>query len=160
MGYRDSMESFGDKGMNHETAREAMTINPNPRIVALLDYAIDQIVAQLAWKSARYESEWFVWASEWKEGQRSPARCVDVAHKCFDHRGWGMDGKATDPVHHTLGQLAWGGKEACYSTPASGWLVIRYIADAMTAFGIAFPDEGVPMLTPPSVDGGSIPWNR
>lgn len=122
--------------------------NPNPRIVALLDYALDQVVEHLAWNREKYEPEWFVWVQEWKKGQRAPGRCVSVAHQCFTHKGWGLDGKSTDPVHHTLGQLAWAGKEACYSTKTSGWLVIRYIADAMTAFGLAFPEAQMVELLP------------
>lgn len=130
--------------------QEPIPIKPNPRIAGLLDYALDQIVEHLAWNKDNYEPDWFVWAAEWRGGNHSPGRCVDVAHKCFAHKGWGIDGRATDPVHHTLGQLAWGGKEACYSTPTSGWLVIRYIADAMTAFGIAPPDRALPAIDPPS----------
>lgn len=91
------------------------------------------------------------WAASWKAGRRSPAACVNISHFCFKHKGWGIDGNGTDPVWHTLGQLAWGAKEACYNTPQSGWLTIRYIADAMVAFGIAFPDEGLAMLDPPTI---------
>jgi hypothetical protein len=129
---------------------EMMRINPNPRVVALLDYAIDKVTEHL-FRKPEY-TEWFGWADSWKAGRRSPQACVDIAHFCFSHKGWGMDGKGTDPVWHTLGQLAWGGKEACYSHPTGAWLVIRYIADAMTAFGIAFPDDGIALLGPPTID--------
>jgi hypothetical protein len=50
-----------------------------------------------------------------------------------------------------LGQLAWGGKEACYSMDKSGWLVIRYIADAMYAFGVTFPENANLLLEPPTI---------
>lgn len=129
---------------------DAMKISPNPRIVALLDYAITQIIDNLG-RKPEY-AEWLGWADSWKAGSRSPAACVNVAHFCFGHKGWGMNGKGTDPVWHTLGQLAWGGKETCYNHPTGGWLVIRYIADAMTAFGIAFPDDGIALLRPPTIE--------
>jgi len=125
-------------------------VNPNPRLVWFMNYAIDEVTTRLD-KKGEY-SEWLGWASSWKAGKRSPQACVDISHFCFDHpdhKGWGLDGKATNPIWHTLGQLAWGAKEACYDTPKSGWLVVRYIADAMVAFGVAFPDEGLPMLEPP-----------
>jgi hypothetical protein len=128
-------------------AMEEMRPNPNPRIVALLDYALNEISAKL--RKAEY-TKWFGWAESWKSGQRAPQACVNIAHFCFEHKAWGIDGKATDPVWHCLGQLAWAGKEACYSTPTSGWLVVRYIADAMTAFGIAFPEEKFAALEPPT----------
>jgi hypothetical protein len=130
--------------------RAAMTIAPNPRLVWFINFAIDEITARLH-KKDDYD-EWLSWAASWKEGRRSPAQCVRVAHECFRHKGWGIDGKGTDPVWHTLGQLAWGAKEACFSTPQSGWLVIRYIADAMVAFGVGFSEDGLPLLQPPTVD--------
>jgi hypothetical protein len=127
-------------------------INPNPRIVWFMNYAIDQVVPRLH-REEEY-AEWLGWAAAWKGGKRSPAACVAVAHACFEHNGWGAgpDGRGTDLVWHSLGQLAWGGKEACYSAPTSAWLVIRYIADAMIAFGIAFPDQTVTLLDPPTFD--------
>lgn len=127
-------------------------ISPNPKIVALLDYALDEVTARLS-RKGEY-AEWLAWAAEWKKGRRSPQACVDISHFCSDHpdhKGWGIDGRATDPVWHTLGQLAWGAKEACYSAPTSGWLVIRYIADAMTAFGVAYPNNA-PALNPPTIE--------
>lgn len=132
---------------------DAMRVNPNPRVVALLDYALDQIIPKLSTPFYQEHSgKWLEWAAEWRAGQRSPGRCVAVSHWCFDHKGWGIGGQETDPVSHCLGQLAWGAKEACYSTPTSGWLVIRYIADAMVAFGVAFPEEGLKALEPPTLD--------
>jgi len=113
-------------------------INPNPRLVGLLNYAIEQVRQHLY--DGKYRP-WVEWADEWLAGRRSPQECVRISHECFSHKGAGMTGEATDPVWHALGQLAWGAKEACYSEPKSGWLVIRYIADAMVAFGIAFPDK-------------------
>ena len=122
--------------------RAAITVNPNPRLVALMNYAIDEVTSRL-----RYREEyrdWLNWAAAWKDGQRSPQACVDISHRCSAQKN--------DPVWHTLGQLAWGAKEACYSAPTSGWLVIRYIADAMCAFGVAFPDTAATLLEPPTVD--------
>lgn len=114
-----------------------LAINPNPRLVWLMNYAIDEIVVKLSWQD-RFEV-WLTWAASWKAGERSPGICVDVAHRCFAHKG--------DPAWHCLGQLAWGAKEACYDNPTSGWLVIRYIADAMVAFGLAFPTTAeIPLL--------------
>ncbi len=118
----------------------ALRINPNPRLVALLGYAIDEVASRLVLRGEY--AEWLAWAASWKEGERSPGKCVDVAHRCFEHK--------EDPIWHTLGQLAWGAKEACYSTKTSGWLVIRYVADAMCAFGVAFPDNGMAELEPPN----------
>jgi hypothetical protein len=118
---------------------DVVRVNPNPRIVWLLNYALDEIILRLSGKDEY--AIWFTWAASWKSGQRRPGACVSIAEECFDHKGWGLNGEGTDPVWHTLGQLAWGAKEACYDTPNSGWLVIRYIADAMVAFGVAFPQE-------------------
>jgi hypothetical protein len=64
--------------------------------------------------------DWLNWAYRWLEGVRSPAACVDVAHR----------------VCSGLGQIAWAAKESCYDTPQSGWLVMRYIADAMLSLGL------------------------
>jgi hypothetical protein len=140
------------RDLDHETMQRAldeMRPNPNPRIVALLDYALDEILPKL--HKDEY-AEWIGWAASWKAGRRTPQTCVDIGHFCFSHKGWGLDGNAIEPVWHCLGQLAWAAKEACYSTPASGWLVIRYIADAMIAFGIAFPIEKFAVLEPPTLD--------
>lgn len=82
--------------------------------------------------------DWLSWAASWAVGERSPGRCVDVGHECFSHKG--------DPVWHALGQLAWAAKEACYDTPKSGWLTVFYIADAMIAFGVAFPTDATTRL--------------
>lgn len=138
--------------------RDIDRINPNPRLVGLLNYAIDEVTDRLR-NQAEY-GEWLGWASSWKSGKRSPSACVEVANFCFEHKGWGLDGEAVAPVWHSLGQLAWGAKEACYSAPTSGWLVVRYIADAMAAFGVAFPDKQFVMLQPPTItieDGGKSP---
>jgi hypothetical protein len=115
----------------------------------LVFYAIDEVTARLSRKGEF--GEWLGWAKAWKDGRRSPQGCVDIAHFCFGHKGWGVDGSGTDPVWHTLGQLAWGAKEACYSTETGGWLVVRYIADAMVAFGIKYPDRMTAMLEPPTI---------
>lgn len=145
----------------HQRALDELRINPNPRIVALLDYAIDEImrrVSRLQNSAMRDEyGEWLDWAAAWRQGERSPQRCVDMAHQCFSHKGSGFDGKAAHPIWHSLGQIAWGAKEACYSAPTSGWLVIRYIADAMIAFGIKFPTKGLAALDPPTIDATAEP---
>jgi hypothetical protein len=115
-------------------------INPNPKIVALINYAIAQVNARL---SSREEfSLWLSWAKHWADGERSPASCVETAHRCFEHKGY--------PTWHCLGQLAWAAKESCYDTPKSGWLVVRYVADAMIAFGAAFPTDNT-LLESPSI---------
>jgi hypothetical protein len=109
---------------------DAMLVNPNPRLVGFINYAIENIMPLL---SLGEEADfWRDWASSWVTGQRSPQTCVDVARKCFLHEdlaSW-----------HTLGQISWAAKEACYNIPSGGWLVVRYIADAMIAFGIDFTD--------------------
>ena len=129
--------------------RDAMRINPNPRLIWLLNYAIDEIMARLHRKD-EYR-DWLSWAVDWKKGERRPQRCVDISHRCFDHKGWGIDGNGTDPVWHALGQLAWSAKEACYDVPQTGWLVVRYIADAMIAFGISYPKEMGIILEPSTI---------
>jgi hypothetical protein len=126
-------------------------VNPNPRIVALMDYALDQITTTLYHKE-KYP-QWLEWAAGWKKGERLPAKCVRVARIYLDERHG-------NPVKHCLGQLCWAAKEACYNLPNSGWLVIRYIADAMVAFGIAFPDSSVNLLPPPSFDGEAEPMRH
>jgi len=129
---------------------EMERVNPNPRIVALLNYALDEVMAKL-FRKDEY-AEWLGWATSWKNGRRSPQACVDISHFCSSHKGWGMDKNGVDPIWHALGQLAWGAKEACYSAPTSGWLVIRYVADAMTTFGIAYPNNGSALIEPPTLD--------
>jgi hypothetical protein len=131
-------------------ALDEMLPNPNPRIVALIDYALDEVTARLS-QNAEYR-DWLEWAASWKAGRRTPQNCVDVAHRCFER------GKMDElTMWHTLGQLAWGAKEACYSAPTSGWLVVCYIADAMVAFGIAFPDKPPVALDRPTIDGEQTP---
>lgn len=134
MNYRDDREKMRKQ-------IDAMTPNPNPRIVALMDYAIDQISPRLS-NNEKYD-EWIGWAARWRSGERSPADCVNVANVCFRRN-------EDDPLAmwHTLGQLAWGAKEACYSSPKSGWLTVRYIADAMVAFGATFPVDGAELEAP------------
>lgn len=127
---------------------DAIRINPNPWLVALVNYAIDEIAQRL---SRRDEyAEWLEWAKSWKAGRRSPEACVNVAHRCFDHAK-----NAQFSIGHTLGQIAWGAKEACYDVPQSGWLVVRYIADAMIAFGVTFPKEAMSALEPPTVESAA-----
>lgn len=122
-----------------------MMPNPNPRVVALMDYAIDQIAPRLS-RDDKY-ADWLAWAARWRSGERSPRDCVDASHRCSERH-------QTDDLGMwpTLAQLCWGAKEACYSGPTSGWLTIRYIADAMVAFGITFPESGVAALEPPTVE--------
>lgn len=125
-------------------AMDAMRVRPNPKLVALMDYAIDEIVAKI-----RYQDEfadWLEWAAAWRSGQRAPQICVDISHRCTAGE------RKHSLVWPTLAQLAWGAKEACYSAPTSGWLVIRYIADAMHNFGVAFPDKGLTLLEPPTIE--------
>lgn len=117
--------------------RDLERINPNPKLVWFINYAIDEVTARLSNKGEH--GEWLAWASSWKEGRHSPATCVDIAHHCFKDK--------EDSVQHCLGQIAWGAKEACYNTPASGWLVIRYIADALIAFGVAFPNNELRLIS-------------
>jgi hypothetical protein len=66
-----------------------------------------------------------------------------------------MDGDGVSPTFHALGQIAWAAKEACYETPQSTWLVLRYVSDAMIAFNIAFP-EGLALLSPQLPSGDQI----
>lgn len=117
---------------------EATRVNPNPRIVAFVDFALKQVMAQLTHDRSRYET-WFQWASSWLDGEHAPGACVRVGRHYLSQRG-------SNPVAHCLGQLAWAGKEACYSASKSGCLVTRYIADAMIAFGVASPDKTLPLL--------------
>jgi hypothetical protein len=142
-----------------QKALDELRPNPDPRIVAMLDFAIEQIIPRLSTPFHREHSgKWLEWAIDWRAGRRrSPQTCVDIARWCFDQKGWGIDGKSTDPVSHALGQLAWGAKESCYSTKQSAWLVIRYIADAMVAFGIAFPEKGMALLERPTIEGEQTP---
>jgi hypothetical protein len=108
-------------------------INPNPKITWMIDYALKSILPKLFDKEHEF---WIEWANDWLNGERNPARCVRIANRCFDKESQILCG-------HTLGQLAWGAKESCYNVPQSGWLALRYVADAMVAYGIAFPDEGI-----------------
>jgi hypothetical protein len=118
-------------------------ISPNPRLITLMEFALGETLQRLS-----HDKEfdfWREWAAAWVAGdqfERSPQRCVDVSLKC----------PPQEIVWHTLGQLAWGAKEACYDTPTNGWLVIRYIADAMLAWGVHFPDEPILALEPPTSD--------
>lgn len=120
---------------------EMYRVDPNPRLVWLLDFAITEAASRCSGGEYR---EWLAWASSWQRGQRSPAACVDIAHRCFEHKG--------NPVWHCLGQLAWAAKEACYSTPKSGWLVVNYISDAMLALGVAFPANAIGLVEAPTID--------
>lgn len=114
-----------------------ITVNPDPRLTALVDMAIDEIVKRLS-RPEDFE-DWIAWAASWRVGRRSPAACVQAAYSVEASNGL--------PVSHTLMQIAWAGKEACYSVDVSPWLVIRYVADAMVAFGVPFP-EGRGLLSP------------
>lgn len=115
---------------------EFVTVNPNPRLVWFMDYAIDEAAARL--RNRDEFKDWLAWSDSWKAGVRVPVSCVDVAQLCYARKG--------DMVWRALGQLAWAAKEACYSTRESGWLVIRYIADAMITFGVVFPGEDPPVV--------------
>ena len=123
----------------HERARSAMRVNPDPRLESLINYALKAILPKLPGHEYDF---WREWALQWIGGVRSPALCVEIGRQCF--------AKEEQLVWHTLGQLAWGAKEACYRLPQSGWLVIRYIGDAMADFGISFPDG-------PFLIGSSVP---
>lgn len=125
-------------------AMDAMRVNPNPRLVALMDFAIDEIVAKIRYQDEF--AEWLAWAADWKSGKRAPQACVDISHRCRE------GDRKNNLVWPTLAQLSWGAKEACYSAPTSGWLVVRYIADAMHNFGIAYPDR---LLEPPTINAES-----
>lgn len=131
--------------MRKPTQREldAMRVNPNPRLVWLMNYALDEVVAKLHDQSEF--REWLEWAAAWKDGQRSPQACVDISQHCREQA------RLNGLVWPTLAQLAWGAKEACYSAPTSGWLVIGCVADAMHAFGVAFPDKAATLLEPPTI---------
>src|SRR5262245_46618626 len=121
---------------------DMLRISPNPKLVSLMDYAIDEMVARLHPKNEY--GEWLAWAASWKSGERSPRACVDVAHRCFERKD--------NPLYQCPGQIAWGAKEACYDSSKSGWLVVRYISDAMLSFGVAFPNDGRATLDPPTLD--------
>lgn len=108
---------------------EHMSVNPDPRFVWLIDYAIDAVSSEI--HDRKPYAAWFAWAADWRAGKRSPQACVDASHACRDIDDFGVSG--------SLAQIAWGAKEACYSAPKSGWLALRYVADAMIAFGVAFP---------------------
>lgn len=109
------------------------------KLVAFVNYALEQVAARIGPQKTA-AAFWLAWSDEWLAGRRSPAQCVDVAHQCF---AMSDDG----PLWHALGQLSWGAKEACYSEKNSAWLVIRYVADAMVAFGVAFPERGQFLLS-------------
>lgn len=126
-------------------ALNEMQPNPDPRLVTMLDFAIDQVSARIT--SKKDYSDWLEWAAEWQTGRHAPQQCIDVAHRCFDRAK-----KDQLTMWHTLGQLAWGAKEACYSTKSSPWYVLFYIADAMIAYGIAFPEGMTMRLEPPTID--------
>lgn len=115
-----------------QAARDALKGKPDPKLVALMDFAINQVSPRLI--GAEY-GFWVAWAQDWLSGRRSPAMCVQIARDCFDKTDDG-------PIWHALGQLCWAAKEACYSAKQSHWLVIRYVADAMIAFGVTFPQRG------------------
>lgn len=125
----------------------AMTVNPNPRIVALMDYALGEVMTKIGHRDEY--SDWLAWAASWRRGERDPQACVDASHHVTRDCN-------EDMIAHALGQVAWGAKEACYQTKTSGWLVIRYIADAMCAFGVAFPDR-LPDGIEPARDVGGEP---
>src|SRR5260370_42569550 len=123
---------------------------PDPKLVALVSWAIAAVARKV------YASEyapWLHWAGTWEKGKRNPCACVDMGEWCFSHRDPGKDG-GVGPAYHALGQIAWAAKEACYTTPQSGWLVVRYIGDARRAYGIGFPADGLalpsPSVAPPS----------
>jgi hypothetical protein len=114
---------------------KAERIAPDPNLAALVSYACEQVAQRLA--GQRRYADWLAWAARWQGGERSPSDCVAVGQECFARK---------DMVFPTLGQLCWAGKEACYSAPTSPWLVIRYVADAMLAFGVHYPERLLPAL--------------
>lgn len=130
--------------MSKSTKLHIEQINPNPKLVALINFAINETVVRLSspWQREEY-ANWLIWAQSWKAGERQPQACVDIASHCFKQK--------EQLVNHSLGQIAWGAKEACYSTPVSGWYVVRYIADAMIAFGVAFPEQAK-LIDPPTIN--------
>jgi hypothetical protein len=118
---------------------------PDARLVTLVSHACEQVIPMV--RSMDQAAGWTDWAERWIAGDRQPGMCVSVAHDCFEsHKRGYLAGGA-------LGQLAWAAKEACYETPTSPWLVIRYVADAMIAFGIAYPDRVEGLLPSPTSVG-------
>lgn len=101
-------------------------IRPDEQMCRLIDWAIDEAMLRLP--DSACGPVWREWAQSWIQGERSPAACVFAAHK------------SSSLVASPLSQIAWGAKEACYTTPTSRWLVLRYVADAMAAIGAEFPD--------------------
>lgn len=128
-------------------AAKVTPVQPDARLVALVSYACEQVDGRLDGMLRDSCADWIAWAQAWAAGQRSPGACVATAQECFARAKKG-------PLYHTLGQLAWAAKEACYSTPTSPWLVIRYVADAMIAFGVAFPETTFGLL--PSAEPARI----
>lgn len=114
----------------------AHSIRPNPKLVALVTYACEHVAQRLLGQDAY--AEWLAWELRWNNRTSNPGDCVAVAQGCFAHKS-GL-------FFPTLGQLCWAGKEAFYSTDTGGWLVLRYVADAMATFAIAFPESGLPLL--------------
>lgn len=54
--------------------------NPNPRLVLLLNYALDEILTRRELGRDEY-SDWVRWATSWKSGQHFPQACVDAAQR-------------------------------------------------------------------------------
>lgn len=115
-------------------------ISPDARLVSLIDRALDEVLSRLYGDHFTKYAEWIAWARRWQGGEHSPQACVDASRSAKD-----------DGIGKCLGQLAWGAKEACYSTPKSGWLVIWYVADTMMFWGVAFPEGGQLLLPEASI---------
>jgi hypothetical protein len=120
--------------------QEPARVDPDPRLVSLIDRALDEVLTRLYGDHLTRYAEWIAWARRWRAGEHSPAPCVAASHSAKD-----------DGIGKALGQLAWGAKEACYSTPKSGWLVIWYVADTMMFWGVAFPEDGELLLPAPNI---------
>lgn len=93
---------------------------------AMVIFAINQVVPKIEYfPSIESTAAWRAWADQWVRGEnRTPGAAVQAAHST------GV---------HALKQIAWAAKEAYYTgeNPQAGWLVLRYIADAMIDFGVS-----------------------
>lgn len=125
--------------MDRKSVHEIYRVDPYEPLVRLVSWAVSEVVeTRHILSSVEGSSEWMGWANSWLDGKRQPGDCVRIAGQCFDKAK--SNEHHAPHINHALGQLAWAAKEACYHTPQTGWLAVRYIADAMLVFGIACPD--------------------